>query len=230
MKKKTISPYAGYPPTRTTKSRDGTPKMIVTAHDPTPFRAKVVDFLAKAGALYQLWVGLSHLGSLDASDKVVLAVVFGGPLVMYPVYKAVLRWFLSVETRVEFTPTAFRVKTGWFRWDRYDRQIPHTFERKDHRKAKSELEQYEIEKARATRNGQAFRKTRYYGESFHIVFRYRNTPIELMTIYGPERAEQVLGRLHDCDEKMDEILKNGSGDGTDFSPKQQWSDGTGGIE
>lgn len=230
--KKTISPLKGRPFTRTKTARDGSPIIVVRPQELTPLRAKVADFLGGASALGLLYAAFEHLQALQqallTTQDVTMGVAIGGPLLMFPILKTIYRWFMCKETRVIFTPTEFRVRRYMgFGWRKYDRQIGHKFALIPHDKTQTEQDQHEYARRKAQQSGQVIKKTRYYGESFHLIFEYLGQRHDVMTIYGQKQALRVLSRMKICDEMMDMAL--GKGDGGALTPQEQWSDQPGGI-
>lgn len=115
----------------------------------------------------------------------------------------------------------------WYGWKVFDRTLPHKFSALAHDKTRAEQEQIDLAVRKEQARGRIIGKTRYYGESFHIVFEYLGQRQDLLTIYGPKAAKSVLSRLIACDSVMNTQTR--MDEGISLDPEDEWSEDTGDI-
>ena len=69
--------------------------------------------------------------------------------------------------------------------------------------------------------------TRYYGDSFHVVFEYLGQRNDIATVYGHKDASAIVNRLKACDKRLNQLA--GMGDEAALDPDDQWNKGPGEI-
>lgn len=220
------TPFEGRPQTRQIlDARDGI-KFIVIPNELTPLRARAADMSAGLSA-FGLFFGSIHLGQAtlhNPPDWVWLAMLFGSYGSYYGL-KPLWRLLYRKETRIEMTATRFSYRV-WYGWKHFNRTLPHKFALHPHDKAQREQEKHAFEQRFG--KGPKEIKTRYYGESAHVVFLYAGQRNDVLTVFGLKEANAVMARLQACDAALDAEAK--LGDGLALGPDQQWGDQPGDIE
>jgi hypothetical protein len=220
------SPFQGRPKTRQSlHAKDGL-TFTVIPNELTPLRARAADISAGLSAFGLLLAGFhfSKTTLHNPPDWIWLVLLFAA-YGSYYCLKPLWRFLYRTETRIVMTATRFSYRV-WYGWKHFDRTLPHKFVVLQHDKAKREQEKHQLD----LRNGRGQQeiKTRYYGESFHIVFEYVGQRNDVLTVFGQKEALAVAARLKACDGACDAQAK--LGDGLALGPQDQWGDQPGDIE
>jgi hypothetical protein len=218
---RTLSPFDGGPATHERLDEHGNPVITVRICEWTPLRLKWAEALGVIagiliGALdgYVLYIlGVTGPALLIAWLLILMA---GGYLAMDFIHGKMLK-----RTEVVFTPQEFRVKDGT-EWFVYDRTLNHRFLMMKHDRAREEREKHDLQIRRAQMRGNVIAITRYYDDSYHIVFDYLGQRFDVVTVYDQKRATAVAARLKACDQVMD--TKGKMGEGEVMSPDEQWGE------
>ena len=222
--KKVILPYEGWPETHIKRDKAGNLTANITVEVLTPQRAKVADFLSSISALGLFAGGLWSLATRAYTPEwPEFALLLGGPFVAAPLVQRVWRGLFKKTTEFVFTPTRFKVKRT-LGWKVYDRVRPHKFVPLEHDKARREQEHHAYLDRIDQTHRRVTRRTRYYGDSFHIVFVYEGQRQDVVTVFGRKEAQAVLDRFI----RIDQIMNNeiGMGDEAASHPHDQWGDDT----
>ena len=155
-----------------------------------------------------------------------MALALGAGLSIYPL-SLIWRFLLKKKTRIVMTAGRFSVKT-WRGWKHFDRTLPHKFAVIAHDKTQAEQDKRELQLRRDQAAGRIVSRTRYYGQSFHIVFEYVGQRHDVLTVFGQKQALAVAARLKACDGVLDR--KAGMGEGVALDPDDQWDRGPGDID
>jgi len=220
------TPFQGGPKTRQIlDAREGL-MFKLTPNELTPMTARAADGLATASAVGLAWLGFYVGPALlqDPPDWAWLAILFGA-FFSYAVLKEAYRALFRMETRIEMTAARFSYRV-WYGWKHFDRALPHKFVVIEHDKARLEQEKHALEMR--TGRGRQELKTRYYGESFHIVFEYVGQRNDVLTVFGRNEALAVAARLRACDGVLDQQAR--MGDGLPLAPDKEWDDQPGDIK
>jgi len=222
-----IHPFHGRPPTRQDIGPDGKLRFTVTPRELTPRGAKAADALASM-CMVALAVTLFHIGNADyvMPPATLVLLILATTWLWYTPFSLLWRFLLKQETRIEMTPERFSV-LSWLGCRHFDRTLPHKFAVIVHDTAKAEEEKHTLEIRQAQAAGRIIGKTRYYGESFHIVFEYVGQRHDVLTVFGQKEALAVAARLKACDGVLDQ--QAGLGEGLALNPEEQWTPGPGDI-
>lgn len=215
-----LDPVDGGPATHEGRDEHGDPLMAVQLREFTPLRLKGAEALSGTAALaigVLAGFGLHTLGVTGPALLIawMLILMAGGYLAMHFIYGKLLK-----NTELVFTPQEFRVRTRKG-WDIYDRRLPHRFRMEKHDKARQEREKHELKIRRAQMHGNVIAPTRYYDDSYHIVFEYMGQRFDIATVYHDKRAERIVAHLRYCDEKMNAM--------SNMSPNEQWDEVSGRV-
>ena len=201
---RTENPLSGWPPTRPLRKHPG---YRVEARHLTPGRASLADLLAVLTGLGILAVVVIAAidGAFETDQE--LYVAFGVAMVLFVVlngYRHRIALSLFGKTaRIEVRPDVIRIG-GPFGYKNYDRSVWHSFECVIHDEAQEEAERAE----RVVRQAERQKKEpatvpKYYRDSWHVILRYGGRRVDIATVYGKRKAEDLLTRLHLLDELMD---------------------------
>lgn len=227
MFRKVEQPLRGRPHTRESKDANGQPSFTIRAFELTPLRAKVADGINAALLLMMIFVAVCWV--IDrfhaplagtASRLVFLAAV-------YLVMAALVRLALHRFTRIDMSTTAIAVRR-LLGWQRFDRNIEHSFALLFHDAARQEQKDNEFDVRKASAKGEVIRKVDYYGESFHVVMVYAGQRRDLLTVYGQKEASAIVARLQYCDRCLNEAMRMGGG--IHQRPEDEWNDVPGGLQ
>lgn len=227
MASKLRSPFQGKPKTRLKQDRRGIPTVTIMPTVLTPLRAKVADRLATGTAVVQMIWSLLAVYELPQPELLHWGAAAIIPWLCRPVYRVLYRAIARKKTTIVMTPDEFRIP-GFWRWKRFDRQLPHQFALLPHDKARTEQRQHEVKTRQAQLNGRAIDKKPYYAESFHISFEYLGQRNDVVTVYGQKDARAILSRLKACDAVMDSFARSG-GNGVALRPEDEWGEQPGAI-
>lgn len=224
---KARSPFRGKPSTRELRHRDGSLRGYrIRAEYLTPLRAKFAHLTAKVLVAGTMVAGIcAGTNSEPKNDALALASVLIPPL-CFPLVRALTRRQLRRTTVVEITADAFRIN-GLFGWKTYDRNIPHSFSLLQHDKAQKEWVEQDFDARKAWQKGKVLAQTKYYQESWHVVFDYALQRIDVADVYGLKDARAIQVRLAGCAQVIDALAGNGGG--PVLHPEHAWADGPGGI-
>lgn len=226
-KPRTRSPFRGKPTTWPLSNRDGSPRGFrIKLNYLTPWRAKIADGLAVASTGGAMLGGFYAASSTQPQDDVFIIAATLAPMALYRLFKLMHRHDLRKTTIVEVTRDHFRIN-GVFGWKTYDRNIPHRFAILQHDKAQREWEGHELEARKAAMKGKVLNKTKYYQESWHVVFDYALQRIDIADVLGIKEARAIQARLAGCAQVMDALA--GAGPGPVMTSEQEWREGPGGI-
>lgn len=224
------SPLDGKPKTIELKDSEGKISLKVTPRELTPFRALIVEAISRLGAAALIGFGTYYVVVPVYPYFEDMAVKFGivlvASLILYKILSFFLSWVLAKRTTIIFSSDHLTIKT-LFSCKSYDRHLPHKFYLLQHDKTPTELEIREMQASRPSILIKGLERRRYYADSFHIVFEYTQTRIDLMTVYKQKPASTILARLKLCDEMMQNQLTGN--DGTALKPQDQWRDQPGAI-
>ncbi|HKJ74229.1 MAG TPA: hypothetical protein VKA19_08955 [Alphaproteobacteria bacterium] len=221
------SPFKGRPATWEHRDKDGRPAAFTIApRELTPWRAKIADFLAAPTAFGIVAMNISYLEGIGNDSDWVLAAAILLPLLAIPVLRGAWRYLLRKQVRILLTPEQVKVD-GWLGWRCYDRTLPHSFALLAHDRTRAEQDAIEFEMRQAQARGQVIRKTRYFGESYHVHLQYLGQRVDLMTVFGQKPARALVERLNACDGIMDR--RAGLGDGVTLDPSDEWGDAPGDL-
>jgi hypothetical protein len=220
--------YHGKPDTRQTVDREGNLTLSVTPRELTPLRAKAADALAVLNAYGILYLGF-HFTNAHMPQNWVLGFMALSIVAALSMFPLVLFWrfLLKKKTRMVMTADRFSAQT-WRGWKNFDRTLPHKFAVIAHDKAQAEQEQHDLKIREAQARGRIISKTRYYGQSFHIVFEYVGQRHDVLTVFGQKQALAVAARLKACDGVLDRKAR--MGEGVALDPDDQWDRGPGDID
>ncbi len=221
-----LSPFAGKPETHQIRDENGNPAFLVCPRELTPLRAMLADALGIGSAVV---MGVGVLLVLDKLNNptggLVLALLVA-PFAAYFPLKWGWRYALRKETEIMLTPDLFKVKT-LLGWKTYDRKLAHSFSLVRHDKAQAERDRHEYAVRKGQAQGKVVRKTRYFGESFHLSYDCLGQRNDVATIFGKPEARAVLTRLKACDQVMDTQAR--MGEGAPLGPEDQWGDQPGDV-
>ena len=220
--------YHGKPDTRQTVDREGNLTLTVIPRELTPLRAKAADALAVLNAYGILYLGF-HFTDAHLQQNWVLgfmALSCVAALSMYPL-SLIWRFLLKKETRIVMTANRLSART-WRGWKHFDRTLPHKFAVIEHDKMQIEKEKHDLQLRRDQSAGRIVSRTRYYGQSFHIVFEYVGQRHDVLTVFGQKQALAVAARLKACDGVLDRKAR--MGEGVALDPDDQWDRGPGDID
>lgn len=220
MLERKLDPVDGGPATHERLDEHGDPLVTVHLREFTPLRLKWAEGLSVIAAIaFGALDGyaLHTLGVTGPALLIAWALIFmvGGYLAMGFIHRKLLK-----KTELVFTPQEFRVitRTGW---DIYDRRLSHRFRMEKHDKARQEREKHELKIRRAQMHGNVIAPSRYYDDSYHIVFEYMGQRFDIATVHHDKRAERIVAHLRYCDEKMNAI--------SNMSPNEQWDEVSGKV-
>jgi len=224
------SPLSGKPKTIELEDSEGKISLKVTPRELTPFRALIVEAISRLGAIALLGFGTYYYIVPLYPDFEDMALKFGIALgagwIFYKILSFILSWVFAKRAKIVFSADHLKIKT-LFGWKSYDRHLPHKFYLLHHDKTPTGFEAQEMQAVRPSKTKKALDIRRYYEKSFHVVFEYTGTRIDIMTVYKQKPASTILARLNLCDELMDNQLKGN--EGTALKPEDQWKDQPGGI-
>lgn len=159
--------------------------------------------------------------ALFGNPGCVYAILISFPLVIifYEVNKGHVYRFLSTNTEVMITTTAFKVKVKE-QWQVYNRELNHRFVLLPHDKTQEEKIDHSLRQENARKNGQIISPTKIYSDTYHIVYEYMGQRFDIAEVFSRKRALAVIARLKACDEVMNNIAKLGNGEAR--KPADQW--------
>lgn len=176
----------------------------------TPLRGKIAEALGFAIAItggYGLYDVLTARPDISTDISIASAAGF---LFTYPLWQALARWALVRTTRLTLTLDRIRVRR-WFRWDEYDRTLPHSFALLRHDKTRQEERDNEFRVRLAQAEGEVIQPREWYGRSLHLALDYVGHRIDIAEIYGARKAQAVLARLNAVDALLDRQLHHTAG-------------------
>ena len=226
MNRKIVSPFDGEPKTVQVTDEHGNTSFRVIPRVLTPERVKWAEFLAGLCTLTLMGVGFYGLTEVPEAPSWQWFAVLFAPVIVFPVLNSFWQSLFYTGTEIVMTRDEFRVRR-WNGWNRYDRTLKHQFTLIPHDKAQKEKDQNEFMARRAQADGRVIAPKRYYGDSFHVVFKYLSQRNDVVTVYGRNEAIDILTRLVDCDERLNQL--NGMGDGVSLNPDDEWTPGPGDI-
>ncbi|MBT3039183.1 MAG: hypothetical protein KME37_09620 [Candidatus Thiodiazotropha sp. (ex Codakia orbicularis)] len=226
MIEKSIAPFDGLPRTKIITDENGDSAYRITPFELTPLLAKIADFLAVVSAICIGIFSVLQVSKNQQATDLQWILSITSPWLSYPFMKLLWRLALRRPSRIVIAPRQVKVRR-WYGWAVFDRTLPHKFSALAHDKTRVEQEQIDFVVRREQARGKIIHKTRYYGESFHIIFEYLGQRQDLLTIYGPESAKRMLTRLIACNSVMNK--KNRMDEGASLGPDYEWPDDTGDI-
>jgi len=224
------SPLSGKPKTKELEDSKGKVSLLVTPRELTPFRALIVEAISRLGAAALIVFGtyyyIAPLYPYFKDMAVKFGIVLGAGWILYKSLSFILSWVLAKRAKIVFSADHLKIKT-LFGWKTFDRHLSHKFYLLHHDKTPTGFEAQEMQAVRPSKMIKALDIRRYYEKSFHVVFEYTGTRIDIMTVYKQKPASTILARLKLCDELMDNQLKGN--EGTALKPEDQWKEQPGGI-
>lgn len=201
---RTENPLSGWPPTRPLRKNAG---YRVEARHLTPGRAKLADLLAMLIGLAV--IALAVIAAFDGAFQtdyeiyVAIGVVTVFLVVIWGYSHRIALSLFGKTTRIEVRPDVIRIG-GPFGYTNYDRGIWHNFECVVHDEAREEAEYAERVARQAERQTKAPAAVpKYYRDSWHVILRYDGRRVDITTVLGKRKAEDLLTRLHQLDRLMD---------------------------
>jgi len=226
LKQGIVSPFDGEPKTETFTDQHGNPAFRIKAETITPEGVKRAEFWAGLSVLALWGFGFYVLiQNPDAPSPAWFALLVGPPFA-YRFFEKFWTFSYIQQTWIEMTIDQFRVKR-FPGWQVFDRTVEHKFELYPHDKKRAEKDANEFAIRRAQARGQVIAPKRYYGDSFHVVFKYLSQRNDIVTVYGRNEAAEILSRLIDCDKRLNKL--SAMGDEAAFNPDEQWNKGPGEI-
>lgn len=225
-KKDKIQPFAGVPQTKLYRNKDGDPKFEVTIKELTPKGAKFADVFSSLTTWTGLGLTLKQATELPDPNWAVWAGAIAIPFVFKPLVKMMAKEQFKKTTKVSFTETAFTMP-GFLKNTEFNRNLEHSFLLIPHDKKEIEQEKHELEKIRARQRGKLLRPTKYYGDSYHLVYAHLGERFDITDIYGEKEAKRALDRLVTIDSVIDAITN--AGPGTPMNPTDEWNPQAGNL-
>ena len=224
---KIISPFYGMPSTEEVLHHDGTMSFIIEPRALTPERAQLADIISGFCVVCLGIAGIATGLDMNYRPELVFPVMMGAIYAMSGPMDLLFRQLLKKKTRIYMTIGHFSVK-GLLGYKHFDRTLPHKFSVIPHDKTREEQDKHALQERKDQAAGRITKRTRYYGESAHVVFEYVGQRFDVMTVFGQKDALAIAARLKACDGRLDAMA--GMGEGIAFNPSDQWGDDDEDIE
>ncbi|MFD2644123.1 hypothetical protein [Pseudomonas japonica] len=221
------SPLSGNPPTRALTDEAGRLAFRVMPREITPFRAKLADGISSALGLGLMVASMTAISDWRHPDLSVLVAAFGSAALASWALRFAAREALKTTTQIELSLDSIRVKRV-LGWARFDRCLEHCFALLPHDQAERERRRNELDTRFAATQGQVVQMPVYYGDSFHVVMVYAGHRVDLLSIYGRQRAAAVVARLQYCDRQLEQEAKR-LGAGNNPHVDADWHHSPGGL-
>jgi hypothetical protein len=220
-------PLSSHPPTSEKTDGAGQPVFTITPSELTPFRAKAADqisFVLSLGLAAMLIITLLHWRNPALPEYVFAVLIF---LAGRKILRWAMREMFHVQTVIVMDINTIKVRRG-LRWRPYDRTLDHQFALPFHDLTTYEQRNNDYAARKASKNGNVIQPPTYYGDSRHVVMIYAGHRVDFMSVYGPQRAANIVARLQYCDRRLDEAAKKG---GSGFNPHadNDWHESPGGL-
>lgn len=226
MRRQPRHPLSSHPPTTEKTDAAEQPVFTITPSELTPFGAKAADrisWILSLGLAVVLIITLLHWRNPALPEFVCAALVF---LAGRRVLGWTMREAFYMRTVIVMDINTIKVRRG-LGWRRYDRNLEHQFALPFHDLSAYEQRCNEFATRKASTSGRVIQPPIYYGDSRHVVMIYAGHRVDLMSVYGPQRAANIVARLQYCDRRLDEAAKKG---GSGFNPhaNDDWHESPGG--
>lgn len=225
-KEHAVSPFEGKPDTKQVVHKDGRVSFHIQAQELTPKGIKRAEWYTEI--LTWLWFAAAVYGWLDQPNPefIEIAVNGGLPWLVRPFAKKLFMKEARKKTEMMIGTDKFALRERK-RWKTFDRRIEHRFSLIPHDKAREEAEDNEFAVRSAQAAGNAIRKKRYYGDSYHLTYEYMGQRHDIAEIYGRKEAMAVLARLKACDSVMD--MQASRGKAVTMRPEDEWGEQPGAL-
>lgn len=226
MQKNTLSPFSGSPPTRLTMDATGKPEITLKPAATGPLFTKIADRTALVGTLVVGGASAYGVASLQHPTVAGVLILSGTPVLAWAGQRFGLRYLLRRQVSCKFTLDQFSFSTV-FGTKRFDRSLPHRFVLHKHKKAEREQQKLSFIESKRSKKWWGWSPKRYYSDSYHLVFEYMDQRHDMLSIYGPIKAEKIFSRLKACEDYM--AGQESSSRGVALEAKDDWSPQPGGL-
>jgi len=221
------SPLDDHPATATLKDESGRLAFRVMPRALTPQRAQLSDQASRIFGFGLLAASLVTIPDWQQPELPVMTAAFIGAWLGGAVLRWGMRAVFHTTTPIELGLECISVcRHG--RWERFDRHQEHCFALLPHDQGEQERRRNEFNTRDAAARGEVVQMPVYFGDSFHVVLIYAGHRVDLMSIYGRQRAAAVVARLQYCDRVLEQEAKRaGAGDNPHAS--DDWYQSPGGL-
>lgn len=219
MTAKVRSPFENGPRTVIRRDEEGQENYHVYPAAIGPRMAKLADILSLGVAVLSGAGALAGVAFIPDAPVWAYAPPLAVPFAAYPLIRRGLHRLFSRSVHVVYTPDRFIIH-GWFRKKVFDRNMPHKFTLYAHRHAEREADMIAFRKQHGAKRWWQRPPQSYFGKSQHLAFEYMGQRNDIILIYGPHEAHDILTGMIARDDLMDG--KAGNGRGQVLTPEEDW--------
>jgi hypothetical protein len=127
---------------------------------------------------------------------------------------------------VRFTEKTIELEMG-AKSRSFERDHSHRFVLLEHDRTRSENDELDYLRQRASKDGQPRRITRYFSNAYIVAFEYLGQRFDIAEVMGRKEAMAILARLNLCDEMMKSVVSTRPG--VVLKPEDEWDELPGGL-